>query len=86
MQNYYSNNIVPIKKDAYEFLRTPRSDEKHRERPVSQGGEKVNEGDLLVKKNWKKMWEYDWTLLIPETHKESGNIFWMVHYLPVFFI
>ena len=27
------------------------------------------------KKNPKKMWEYDWTLLIPETHKESGSLF-----------
>lgn len=24
----------------------------------------------------RKIWESDWTLLIPETHKESGNIFW----------
>lgn len=23
----------------------------------------------------KRMWEYDWTLLIPETHKQSGSIF-----------
>lgn len=23
----------------------------------------------------RKIWESDWTLLIPETHKENGNIF-----------
>lgn len=23
----------------------------------------------------KKIWESDWTLLIPETHKENGNLF-----------
>lgn len=27
------------------------------------------------RKNRKKMWEYDWTLLIPETHKEIGSMF-----------
>ena len=26
----------------------------------------------------KKIWESDWTLLIPETHKENGNMFWMI--------
>lgn len=29
----------------------------------------------LQKKNRKRMWEYDWTLLIPETHKEIGSMF-----------
>lgn len=23
----------------------------------------------------KKIWESDWTLIIPETHKENGNLF-----------
>jgi hypothetical protein len=23
----------------------------------------------------RKIWESDWTLLIPETHKENGNVF-----------
>lgn len=27
------------------------------------------------RKQNKRMWEYDWTLLIPETHKQSGCMF-----------
>jgi len=26
----------------------------------------------------KKIWESDWTLIIPETHKENGNLFWSI--------
>jgi hypothetical protein len=29
----------------------------------------------MDKKNRKRMWEYDWTLLIPETHKQVGSMF-----------
>lgn len=36
-------------------------------------GEPIELG--LDKKNRKRMWEYDWTLLIPETHKEVGSMF-----------
>ena len=57
-------------------------------RPDEKGTDRVERTKLADKENGigkfrnsyldvpiKKIWESDWTLLIPETHKENGSMF-----------
>lgn len=58
------NNINSLNNNRIDKINLPKLEEENEQQRNS-----------YLTQPTKKLWESDWTLLIPETHKDNGNLF-----------
>lgn len=88
INNFSTADRVSGLRERNDFNNLPNSPQANNQTVKVEKIEKSSFGpkDSLIEKNRssylnapiRKIWESDWTLIIPETHKENGSIFWMI--------